>query len=56
MEMNPDQLCAIIGVKEYEIVLGRMTINAQAKRIAELEAKYEPKEPAKPELKAVEGS
>lgn len=50
MEMNPDQLCAIIGVKEYELVLGRMTIQQMRARIEELETKYEPK---KPELKEV---
>lgn len=50
MQFDNDQICAIIGQKELELIALRMTVNQQAARIAELEA---PKEPAKP-LKAVE--
>lgn len=53
MNFNEDQISAIIGGKELEIIALRMAANQMKARIDELEAKYEPK--AKPELKAVEG-
>ncbi len=52
MEFTNDQIAAIIGTKEIELIGARMTIQQLSARIAELEAKYEPK---KPDLKAVEG-
>lgn len=50
MQFNQDQIAAIIGQKELELIALRLTANQQAERIAQLEAKYEPK---KPELKEV---
>lgn len=50
---NEEQLIQIIGGMEVDRVRLRMTVAQMQARIAELESKYEPKEPAKPELKAV---
>jgi hypothetical protein len=52
MEFTNDQIAAIIGTKEIELIGMRMQMQVMQARINELEAKYEPK---KPELKAVDG-
>ena len=51
MQFNQDQIAAIIGQKELELIALRLTANQQAERIAELEVKYgeRSKEPAKPQ-------
>lgn len=56
MEFNNDQICAIVGQKELEAIALRHSLTQANARIADLEAKYEPKEPAKPHLAAGEGS
>ncbi len=53
MEFTNDQIAAIIGTKEIELIGARMQMQAMQARIAELEAKYEPKPEQK--LKAVDG-
>lgn len=50
MQFTQDEIAAIIGTKELELVYLRRQNAQQAERIAELEGKYEPK---KPELKEV---
>ena len=50
MEFTQDDIAAIIGTKELELIYQRRQNAQQAERIAALEAKYEPK---KPELKEV---
>ena len=48
MNFTQDQIAAIVGSKELELIALRLTVNRQAARITELEAKFDPKEPAKP--------
>jgi BMFP domain-containing protein YqiC len=55
VQFTQDQISAIVGTKELELIWTRNALMQANARVAELEAKYEPKEPAKPELKAVEG-
>lgn len=55
MEWTQDQIAAVIGTKELELISLRMQLGAAQKRVSDLEAKYEPKEPAKPQLAAVDG-
>ncbi len=55
MEFTQDQVCALIGAKELELVAARMQMQAMQARINELEAKYEPKQEVKQKLEAVEG-
>ena len=55
MQFTQDDIAAIIGTKELELIHMRRQNAQQAERIAELEAKHEPKEPAKPKLEEVEG-
>lgn len=43
MEFTNDQISAIIGAKELELISTRIQLGQATQRIAELEAKYEPK-------------
>lgn len=54
MQFNEDQIAAIIGTKEIELIGTRHALIQANARIAELEAKYEPKE-IEPQLAAVDG-
>lgn len=56
MQFDNDQIAAIVGSKELELIATRHALIRANARIAELEAKYEPKEPAKPQLAAVGGN
>ena len=51
---DQDQIAAIVGMKELELISTRHALAQAQAKIAELEAKYEPVSAA-PELKAVEG-
>lgn len=53
MNFDNDQIAAIVGAKELELIGTRHALGQAMARIAELEAKYEPKAVEKPELKAV---
>ena len=53
MEFTVGQIHAILGEQLLEMIAARMTVQQQAARIAELEAKYEPKPVEKPKLEAV---
>ena len=51
--MTQEQVELLIGKQTLQMYETQLTLAQARARIAELEAQYEPKEPAKPELKAV---